>query len=97
MLGVLAAVKTGAGLAPLPMLLGGTEDDLEPMLVPIPELHSKIYLVMHADLRRNVRVRAFCDFVGKEIARFLPLLTGKRKEASDAAHKLESDTASDGS
>jgi DNA-binding transcriptional LysR family regulator len=96
MLGVLAAVKTGVGLAPLPMLLGGTEDDLEPMLAPIPELHSKIYLVMHADLRRNVRVRAFCDFVSKEIARFLPLLTGKRKEAFDAAHKLESDTASDG-
>ena len=97
MLGVLAAVKTGAGLAPLPMLLGGTEDDLEPMLAPIPELHSKIYLVMHADLRRNARVRAFCDFVGKEIARFLPLLTGDEKKiASDAAHKLESDTATGG-
>jgi DNA-binding transcriptional LysR family regulator len=89
MLGVLAAVKTGTGLAPLPMLLGGTEDDLEPMLAPIPELDSKIYLVMHSDLRRNARVRAFCDFVGKEIARVLPLLTREAKKiASDAAHKL---------
>ena len=32
MLGVLAAVKSGAGLAPLPMLLGGSEDGLEPVL-----------------------------------------------------------------
>ena len=76
-------------MAPLPMLLGGTEDDLEPMLAPIPELDSKIYLVMHSDLRRNARVRAFCDFVGKGIARVPPLLTGEAKKiASDAAHKL---------
>src|SRR5215207_4747784 len=80
MLGVLAAVKSGAGLAPLPMLLGGTEDDLEPVLAPVPELDSKIYLVMHSDLRRNARVRAYCDFVGKEITRFLPLLTGEAKK-----------------
>jgi len=59
MLGVLAAVKSGAGLAPLPMLLGGGEEDLEPLLAPIPEIGSKIYIVMHSDLRRTARVRAF--------------------------------------
>jgi DNA-binding transcriptional LysR family regulator len=32
MLGVLAAVKSGAGLAPLPILLGGSEDGLERVL-----------------------------------------------------------------
>jgi DNA-binding transcriptional LysR family regulator len=77
MLGVLAAVKSGAGLAPLPMLLGGAEDDLEPVLAPVPELDSKIYLVMHSDLRRTARVRAFCDFVVADITRFKPLLTAK--------------------
>ena len=77
MLGVLAAVKSGAGLAPLPMLLGGGEEDLEPLLAPIPEIGSKIYIVMHADLRRTERVRAFCDFVASEIVRFRPLLVGK--------------------
>jgi DNA-binding transcriptional LysR family regulator len=79
MLGVLAAVKSGAGLAPLPMLLGGPEEDLEPVLEPVPELDSKIYLVMHSDLRRTPRVRAFCDFVVAEIARFRPLLMGDKK------------------
>jgi DNA-binding transcriptional LysR family regulator len=83
------SVHTGAGLAPLPMLLGGTEDDLEPVLAPIPELDSRIYLVMHSDLRRTARVRAFCDFVISEIAPFRPLLTGEaRKIASEEADKL---------
>jgi len=81
MLGVVAAVKSGAGLAPLPMLLGGTEAGLEPVLAPIPELDFKIYLVMHSDLRRTARVRAFCDFVVAEIARFRPLLMGDEKRA----------------
>lgn len=81
MLGVLAAVKSGAGLAPLPMLLGGTEADLEPVLAPVPELESKIFLVMHSDLRRTARVRAFCDFVVAEIASFRPLLMGAKKAA----------------
>lgn len=80
MLGVLAAVKSGAVLAPLPMLLGGTESDLEPVLVPIPELASRIYLVMHSDLRRTARVRTFCDFVIAEIARYQPLLAGDAKK-----------------
>jgi DNA-binding transcriptional LysR family regulator len=77
MLGVLAAVKSGAGLAPLPMLLGGGEEDLEPLLAPIPEIGSKIYIVMHSDLRRTARVRAFCEFVAAEIVRFRPLMVGK--------------------
>jgi DNA-binding transcriptional LysR family regulator len=79
MLGVLAAVKSGAGLAPLPMLLGGGEEDLEPLLAPIPEIGSKIYIVMHSDLRRTARVRAFCEFVATEIVRFRPLMVGKYK------------------
>lgn len=80
MLGVLAAVKSGAGLAPLPMLLGGGEEDLETVLAPIPEIGSKIYTVMHADLRRTARVRAFCDFVAAEIVLFRPLLVGDTKK-----------------
>lgn len=72
MMGVLAAVRSGFGLAPLPMLLASAEDGLVPVLAPIPELDSKIYLVMHADLRRNARVRAFCDFLAAEVARQRP-------------------------
>ncbi|MGG5819510.1 LysR substrate-binding domain-containing protein [Falsiroseomonas sp. HW251] len=84
MLGMLAAVKSGAGLAPLPMLLGGAEDDLEAVLSPGPELSTKVYLVMHADLRATPRVRAFCDFIAAEIVRFRPLLTGQEKMPASA-------------
>jgi DNA-binding transcriptional LysR family regulator len=78
MLGVLAAVKSAAGLAPLPMLLGEPEHDLEPVLSPVPDLDSRVYLVMHSDLRRTARVRAFCDFVIGETARFRSLLMRDR-------------------
>ena len=54
-----------------------SEDGLEPVLAPVPELGSKIYLVMHSDLRSTARVRAFCDFVVAEITRFRPLLMGQ--------------------
>lgn len=74
MLGVLAAVRSGAGLAPLPMLLGSAEEGLVAALAPIPELDSRLYLVMHADLRRAARVRAFCDFLAGELAKLRPLL-----------------------
>jgi len=79
MLGVLAAVRSGAGLAPLPMLLGASEDGLVPVLTSIPEIDSKLYLVMHADLQHTPRVRAFCDFVIAEFARLRPYLRGDVK------------------
>lgn len=76
MLGVLAFAKSGAGLAPLPMILAASEEALEPVLSPVPEIASRIYLVMHADLRRNARVRAFCDFIAAEVTRLRPYLMG---------------------
>lgn len=82
MLGMLAAVKSGAGLAPLPTLLGGSDDDLQAVLGPVPELSTKVYLVMHSDLRSIPRVRAFCDFIVAEINRFRPLLTGRLEEVA---------------
>ncbi len=77
MLGVLAFVKSGAGLAPLPMMLGGSTEGLEAVLAPVPEIGSRIYLVMHKDLRRTARVRAFSDFIAVEFARLRPHLMGE--------------------
>ncbi len=79
MLGVMASVKSGVGLAPLPMMLGGSEDGLEAVLAPIAEIGSRLYLVTHADLRRTARVRVFCDFIAAEVARFRPYLMGEVK------------------
>lgn len=79
MLGILAAVKSGAGLAPLPMMLGEPEGDLVRLFDAVPEIGSKIYLVMHRDLRRNPRVRAFFDFAVADAERFRPLLRGESR------------------
>ncbi len=76
MLGAMASVKSGAGLAPLPMLLGGSEVGIEAVLSPVPEIGSRVYLVTHADLRGTARVRAFSDFIAAEIKRLRPYLMG---------------------
>jgi DNA-binding transcriptional LysR family regulator len=71
----LLAVKSGAGLAPLPIVAAGPEPDLVQLLgAPIVTLH--FYLVFHRDMRRTPRVRAFCDFVNEEIKAFRELLVG---------------------
>ncbi len=95
MLGMLAAVKSGAGLAPLRRLLGGSEDDLEAELGPVPELSTSVYLVMHADLRSTPRVRAFCDFIAAEVRRFRPLLSGHLEEVAAASTNVEGPRAGD--
>jgi hypothetical protein len=41
----------------------------------------------HSDLKRTPRVRAFCDFVGAEIARLRPFLTGNANEGPPSAEE----------
>jgi DNA-binding transcriptional LysR family regulator len=70
---VLLAVKSGAGLAPLPAPLGDSDGELVCVLGPIPELSYPMYLLTHRDLRRAPRVSAFFDFCLSELR---PILTG---------------------
>ena len=71
------AVKSGAGLAPLPVVAVQHEQDLVPLLGSVPLLTLHFYLVFHRDMRRTPRVRAFCDFVTEEIKAFRTLLVGR--------------------
>ncbi|MEA2928265.1 MAG: hypothetical protein QOG38_693 [Hyphomicrobiales bacterium] len=70
------AVKSGAGLAPLPVIAVEREPDLVRLFDSIPELRLAFYLLIHRDMRRTPRVRAFCDFVTSEIKAFRALLVG---------------------
>jgi DNA-binding transcriptional LysR family regulator len=74
-LGLLMTVKSGAGLAPLPVPLAVRDSDLVSVLGPLPGLYSPIYLLTHPDLRQMPRVRAFFDFIIEEIDRVRPVLT----------------------
>jgi DNA-binding transcriptional LysR family regulator len=70
------AVRSGAGLAPLPMVVAAHENDLDQLLGPTQVLRLHFYLVFHRDMRRTPRIRAFCDFVAEEIKAFRSLLVG---------------------
>ena len=71
------AVKSGAGLAPLPVAAVEHEQDLVRLLGAVPALTLHFYLVFHRDMKRTPRVRAFCDFVAEEIRAFRTLLVGR--------------------
>jgi len=75
-LGLVYAVKSGIGLAPLPTALGDSEPDLERVLGPIPELARVWRVLAHPDLRRAPRVAALFEFMSEEIETLRPILTG---------------------
>ncbi len=72
---VVLAVKSGAGLAPLPVIVG-TENDFAEALPPLPDLSTPFHLLMHEDMRQVPRVRAFFDFVVREIGSVRSVLEG---------------------
>lgn len=75
-LGMLYAVKSGVGIAPLPTAIADAEDDLVRVLGPIPELARIWRLLTPPELRRTPRVSAFFDFITEEIEALRPILTG---------------------
>jgi DNA-binding transcriptional LysR family regulator len=76
------AVKSGAGLSPLPVIAAQGERDLIRVLGSIPELRLPFYLLTHRDMRRTPRVRAFCEFVAAERKTFRELLVGHTDKAT---------------
>jgi DNA-binding transcriptional LysR family regulator len=63
---VMLAVKSGIGLAPLPVPFAAREADLVMVLKSRPELTFPFYVVIHRDMQRVRRVRAFLDFLAAE-------------------------------
>jgi DNA-binding transcriptional LysR family regulator len=76
---VILAVRSGAGLSPLPVIAVEHDDDIVRVFDTSPELRIPFYLLIHRDMRRTPRVRAFCDFVTSEIKTFQQLLVGGRE------------------
>ena len=70
--GLMQAVKSGAGLAP--MMVYHEDNDLIRVIDAI-DLVTPFYLLMHRDMRHTPRVRAFADFVGSEMKNFRALIS----------------------
>jgi DNA-binding transcriptional LysR family regulator len=66
--GLLMTVRSGVGVAPLPIPLAARDSELVRILGPLPGLFSPIYLLTHPDLRRAPRVSAFFEYVLSELA-----------------------------
>ncbi len=75
-LGLVSAVKSGVGIAALPLPLGDGEPDLVQILPPVPELTRVWRVLCHPDARYLRRVDAFFKFVGAQMDALRPVLTG---------------------
>jgi DNA-binding transcriptional LysR family regulator len=59
----LAAIREGMGIGFLGCFMGEREPRLERLPFRFPEASAYLWLVMHVDLKRNARVRAFVEHV----------------------------------
>jgi DNA-binding transcriptional LysR family regulator len=75
-LGLVYAVKSGVGIAPLPTAIGDDQKDLVRVLGPIPELSRSWRLLTLPDLRHTPRISAFFDFASDECRALRSILTG---------------------
>ena len=75
---VTEAARSGMGLALLPCYLAEGAGGLERLGEPLSDLATDFWLLVHEDLRRTARVRAFIDFISAEMAKLRPQMEGLR-------------------
>lgn len=68
-MGILSAVRAGAGLAVLPSFFADRDPDLIQCLPPHPDDEGGLWLLTHERLRNVPRVRAVLDFLAPELRR----------------------------
>lgn len=66
-MGMIAAVRNGLGLAALPCYLADRDAKLTRVSAPIPELTVDLWLLTHPDLRHTARISAVLDYITDEM------------------------------
>jgi DNA-binding transcriptional LysR family regulator len=61
------AIKSGAGIAPLPAVYAASDEELVCLLGPLAELNYPMFLLAHRDLRNVPRVNAVFEFCLSEL------------------------------
>jgi DNA-binding transcriptional LysR family regulator len=74
---MLALALEGLGAALLPCFLGDRSPDLTRVGYLLPEIDLGLWMLIHADLRRSPRVRAFMDFAGAELTKQRRVIEGE--------------------
>ncbi|QRN96155.1 LysR family transcriptional regulator [Archangium violaceum] len=85
LLSVVAATSAGLGVGVMPCLCGDRESGLRRVAPVVASLRRDIWLVVHADLQHNARVRATLHFLAELIQRERPLLSGEGRPAPRAS------------
>jgi len=67
MLGMQTAVRNGSEVAVLPCYLGDTDPRLRRLTNPLPELSVPLWILIHPDLRRVSRIKAFTQTMADHI------------------------------
>jgi len=81
-LGGLLAVRSGVGIAVLPVHVADPDPDLLRVIDPLEELMGEFWVLVHPEMRNAPKVRAFVAFLSSEIRKYRPLLLGySRKKA----------------
>jgi len=83
------AAASGAGLAPLPVIVGEHEPNLVRVLGPLPDVVTPFYLLIHQDMRRTPRVRALFDFLTGALPTLRPLLASDVEPTAAKAVKVK--------
>ncbi len=78
-LGVVGAVKAGAGKAPLPCLLGDANSGLRRVGGLIDDLYTDLWMLTHEELKANAAIQAFSAFMFDAIKRDRDLLEGRHE------------------
>jgi DNA-binding transcriptional LysR family regulator len=67
LLGMVAAVRNGMGLAMLLCLLAEDKKDLVRLAEPVNELDTSVWILTHPTLKRVARIQAFTDFLYEKL------------------------------
>jgi len=71
-----AAVRDGVGVGMLPCFIGDADPELVRLGDPLAELTAGLWILIHPDLRRNARVRAFVDYATEHLGAARDRLAG---------------------
>ena len=76
-LAMLDAAAAGMGLAVLPCYLADPVKQITRVGLPLEDVATDLWLLVHEDLRRTARVRAVADFLFTELCALRPRIEGK--------------------
>ena len=68
--------EAGLGAAALPCYLGDASPSLVRLSPPVEAMRTGLWILTHEDLRRTARIRTVMDFLGAELSKMKPLISG---------------------